>query len=261
MRHHCLSLLACEMFLISSALCQSPSVLREEISGGHIERILEVRSDNFQMKHLIELGTSFKADVMGRYKTGTLWIITSPDDLYAIQGPLATDHLFFQWRRAWLDSSKKLFAVARVIVIGEAATLQLRTKSGKYSKALLSKDDPLLIRSNGLLYEIAYLFASLRSEPSSPEEVATEYSLMLIQRGGQPTPIEAGMAANISMLLDCKKLWVESRSNIWFRGPQIPIVYPFEHAIAPPLTLAKANNQLSWCRLLGNQIKCESSGY
>lgn len=247
------------VLLLPVESCVRETEVLERRAGHHIGRIVQIRRADFHRARLRQLADLFRAEVSGRYVTGTQWIVTSPADSELVQGDRERSEVYAEWRREWMDQRQNQFPVARVSVIGNDARLEYRYAEGDFAKEVLSERDPFLVEDRGVSYEIAYLLATEIPPIVAPGFLnLPEYQLFLYSAAGAIPPLNDAVLKGFARRLKVRRMQVHLRRDNVIHYPGIPAVYPFARAVPPPVERNEYRRFQWWCEVSEDDVRCES---
>ncbi len=224
----------------------------EQISDGNVYRVTGVDSGEFEVSRLVKIGLMFREELRRlQSRSGTLWIVTSWDDQYALV-PSPPGEPYVQWRERWLQSARAPFRIARVSVVAGDARLEYRMSDGTSGRAILAGRDPFLVIDKGVRYEVAHMSISQRQGEGSGSKGTAVYNLVISCDKQSNSRLDRAIVRTFATRLGVPNLFVVIQSNTWFRE-RAPIVYPFAKVSPPPRT----ESSYIACSMLETQITCQ----
>ncbi len=232
----------------------------EERTGPDLERFVGVEKGEFERSRLRGLAEGFAEEAGARHFKGTLGIVTSEADSERVRGVRATDGLYADWRREWMEEYRMNFPVARVSVIGGGVRLEWRMADGSMAREVVRGGDPLVVEAGGRRYELFHVLArEMRGRRGEGPVSGYLYQVVLAARDGGRVPLHEAVVRAIARRLRTRRLQVRLQMNTWFRDANLPTVYPFAPPVIPPMTLREASPFESWCELAGDRVECAAS--
>jgi len=243
-----------------STWAKVPEVYLHERSGPHLEQIVVVESREFHKSRLRTLALQFVKDVGAGHVTGTLWIVTSRLDGERLRGVRVTDQSYAAWRRSWIREYKITYPVGRVSVVSGSARLEVRMPDGLIEKEVIAIEDPFLVKNGGVALEVYYLYMmEIRGLRGEGPVIGYKYNVIFCSRDIISVPLTSALMKELSRRLNSTQIQASLRFSSWIRHANLPVVYPFDVPVIPPMAQKAADPYESWCELAGAAIKCDAS--